>query len=670
MKHLVYLIGLLFWFKSTFSQTTQWATKLLGYSSEYVSPATPGSYSAKQILGKPNRFPVFGPTANAWSPLKEDAELEWIHVGYDQPMAIQQVVVAENNGAGCLIKVEAIDETGSSHVLYENASPVLPSVNGRWWYLFTPLTNYKVSSLKLTLNTSLVKGYNHLDAVAISNQKDSVKLNINLVKGWEVATEREDLGAAINSSTDELLPVISPDGKTLLFTRQGHPENIAPVGNQDIWFSQMDENGKFSTVKNLGGPINNYENNAALCLTPDGQKLLVMNVYKPDGTMDKGMSISVKKGEVWQLPEKVEMTNFYNDNLYGEYILSVSGKVMIMTLQRKDGQGSKDLHVSFLQENGVWSEPKNMGTVLNTAESEATPFLAADEKTLYFSTSGWPGYGKNDVFVTHRLDDTWLNWSEPENLGPNLNTAGWDAYYAFTADGKYVYYVSSVDGRATDIFRKPAPVGAKPLPVVVVKGKVLDSKTKQPLASNITYEFLKQNKNAGFALSNAATGEYSIILSGGEQYSFLASSDNYYSISENLDLTKLKEYAEVKKDLYLAPIEKGITVRLNNLFFDFNKSNLKPESVGELNRLIDLLIKHPNMKIEISGHTDDVGTQEFNLPLSNKRAASVLQYLVQNGIEQSRLISKGYGKTKPVAKGIDEESRRLNRRVEFIILEM
>jgi outer membrane protein OmpA-like peptidoglycan-associated protein len=672
MKKFLIFVLLVITATGCFAQAVQWAKQVIGFSSEYTNAGLPLQYNAIQILGKPTRYPAFGGTACAWSPATEDnaAASEWIQVGYESPMQVQQVVIAENFNAGCVVRVDLVDEAGTQHVIYENSAPQTPSVNGRWNYIFTDRTAYKVSSVKVTLNTALLKGYEQIDAIGIADTRDSIKLGINLVKGYTEKSEREDLGDAINSPTDDLAAVISYDNKTLYFTRQNHPENIPPIQNQDAWFSTQDADGKFSPARSVPSPVNNAQNNSVAGITPDGQTLLVLNVYNPDGTMTTGVSLARKEGDSWGFPEKVEIKNFYNKNRYGEYNLSASGKTMLMTIQRDDGFGSKDIHVSFRQDDGIWSEPKNLGATLNTAESETSSFLAADGRTLYYSTNGLPGYGRNDVFVTQRLDDTWEKWSEPQNLGPDLNTPQWDAYYTFTADGSYVYFVSGGRNGSSDIFRKKLPEGARPDPVVIIKGKVLDAKTKLPLAASISYQNLVTNKNLGYANSNRIDGQYSIVLQSGNTYEFLADAANYYPISDNIDLSKLHEFKEITRDLYLVPIEKGLAIRLNNLFFDFNKSDLKKESFAELTRLADFLKNNPAMKIDIAGHTDNVGTDAYNNPLSMKRAQAVLTFLTTRGIAATRLSAKGYGKTKPLQAGDTEEIRKLNRRVEFIITEM
>jgi outer membrane protein OmpA-like peptidoglycan-associated protein len=308
--------------------------------------------------------------------------------------------------------------------------------------------------------------------------------------------------------------------------------------------------------------------------------------------------------------------------------------------------------------------------MLNTAGGESTPFLAADDMTLYFSTDGRVGYGSKDMFVTRRLDSTWVHWSEPENLGPLLNSPAWDAYYSIPASGDYAYFVSYQNsmGRA-DIFRAPLPLSVRPKPVVLIKGRVLNAATKEPLGAEIIYESLTSGKELGIAHSDPREGAYSIVLPAGELYGFLGQAIGFIPVSENLDLKELSSYQEITRDLYLVPIEAGSVVRLNNLFFDTGKWDLRPQSTKELSRLLKLLNDNPTMSIQIAGHTDDVGSDAMNLDLSKKRAAAVQNYLVQNGILAARLSSKGLGETKPQVPNDSPEHRQVNRRVEFSILQ-
>ena len=513
-----------------------------------------------------------------------------------------------------------------------------------------------------------------VDNMVFKQEKSPMKL----LAGMPATLKKEKMGANVNNKFDEKCPLISPDGKTIYFTYDSYKtDDNAQEEQDDIWFSERQKDNTWGKATKIGKPLNTDGHNFMISITPDNNTALLGNVYNSDGTLSGGgISISNKNnaGE-WEMPTKVNIENFYNRNAYNEFCLSSDKKVLIMSVERDETHGSKDLYVSFLNENtNKWSEPKNLGTTVSTYGKEVSPFLAADGVTLYFSTDGLPGFGSHDVFVTKRLDDTWANWSEPENLGNAINTDAWDAYYTIPASGEYAYMSSSKDGinNSSDIIRIALPKSARPKPVVLVYGNVYDSKTKKPLGVNIAYSNLKattnSGKNLGTASSNATDGSYKIVLPAGILYGFLGKKDEYYPVSQNIDLSKLIEYKEIRRDLYLSPIEVGQTIRLNNLFFDFGKFHLRDESKAELDRLITLLKDKNTLKIQILGHTDNVGLPADNQNLSTNRAKSVLEYLSNNGIEATRLSFKGFGAIKPIEKNTTEEGRQSNRRVEFLIL--
>jgi outer membrane protein OmpA-like peptidoglycan-associated protein len=270
--------------------------------------------------------------------------------------------------------------------------------------------------------------------------------------------------------------------------------------------------------------------------------------------------------------------------------------------------------------------------------------------------------------MSRRIDTGWIHWSSPINLGPSVNTADQDWELFIPASGDYAY-LASRQGAAggLDIFRIKLPDALRPQPVVLVSGQVLDQKTKRPVAATIIYEILSSGDAAGVAASDPTNGNYGVVLPSGSSYGFYAEADGYIPVSDNLDLNDLKEYREVQRNLYLVPIEKGQTIRLNNLFFDTGESTLRPESLPELNRVVQLLKKYPTMTIEVRGHTDDVGSAESNKKLSLDRATAVRSYLQEKGIAAARMTAKGFGSTKPVVANTSDEARQQNRRVEFTI---
>ncbi len=334
-----------------------------------------------------------------------------------------------------------------------------------------------------------------------------------------------------------------------------------------------------------------------------------------------------------------------------------------------DTYGGEDLYVSF-REGDEYSKPLNLGTDINSFLDDFTPFLAADNKTLYFSTYGRRGYGSADIFVSRRLDDTWTKWSKPENLGPEINTTGWDAYLSVQASGKLAYMVSGKNSLGSlDIFSITLPKAARPEALVLIKGKVLDKKTGKPLSTTIAYYDLSDNSQISTAISDPNTGEYSLTLPAGKKYSFLAKKEKYFAISENLDVLKIEEYQEIERDLYLVPIEKDAVIRLNNIFFESGKAELQSESYADLNRLADVLLKNATMKIEVQGHTDNVGSDATNQALSKKRAKAVYNYLKNSrNIPARQLTSRGYGEKHPVTSNSTKAGKAKNRRVQFKIL--
>jgi outer membrane protein OmpA-like peptidoglycan-associated protein len=347
-----------------------------------------------------------------------------------------------------------------------------------------------------------------------------------------------------------------------------------------------------------------------------------------------------------------------------------------MSVEREDSYGDRDLYVSFMQEDSVWSEPLNLGDIINTASEESAPFLAADDKTLYFSSNGFSGYGGNDIYASTRLDDTWTNWSDPENLGPDINSTQEDLFFNIPASSEYAYYSRGVSETNTDIYRVKLPLVKSPEPWIIVKGKIIDGTTGNPLGAKIVYETLPAGQELGNVQSNPSTGEYEIRLRGGQLYGVRAEAPDRISENQNMDLRNVdNDQVIANKDFRLAPIQvstvkENVTIVLNNIFFDIDKAVLKAESFPELNRIISLMKERSAMEIEIAGHADATGSEPHNLQLSERRAKSVVNYLVKEGITNDRISVVFYGEKQPVASNTTIDGRRKNRRVEFKILKL
>ena len=487
---------------------------------------------------------------------------------------------------------------------------------------------------------------------------------------FEFTAQKENLGQVVNTSFTETKPVVSGDGKVLYFCRQNYPGNIrGKQDDQDIYVATYKQ-GQWTDVQNIGWPLNDQHPNGISSVSPDGNSLLLINEYIKGGYVKKGVSISHRGANGWSYPTKIEIEDFYNFSPYVDYALSPNGKVLFMSVQRRDSHGDQDIYVSLL-ENGKWSSPINLGPTVNTAGADFAPFLAADGKTLYFASEGHPGYGGSDIFYCKRLGSGWTEWSEPINLGTAVNGNTWDAYYSMPANGSYAYFVSkNLQNNSRDLYRIALPDAIKPEPVVMIKGKVMDATTLQPMEATISIECSESNQEQGVARSNPVNGSFKIVLPHGRKYRFHAKNQEYISLHNTLDLTGAKEYSEINENLFLVPLKPGEKIPIKDIFFVRSKAQLLPESYSKLDVLVSILKNHPTLVLELGGHTDNIGEPELNMQLSWERVARVKQYLVGKGINQERLLTKGYGGTQPISDHNGELYRRLNRRVEFTILQL
>lgn len=656
------------------AQVIQWASKVIQFSSEL----TPVQYSAKQALGKPNVLPAGGQNPNAWVPDRPNRK-EFLKLGFDTPMQIRQIAIAESHNPSALYKVYLYDESNREYEVH-TLNPQAVPLKGRMLNLFVERTPYKVTAVKLEFDGAAVPDYYGIDAVAIADSDYPVIAFIPQPSLLASGIIVEQLDENVNSEYSEVNPLLSPDGKTLYFSRRNHPQNVGGVNDkEDIWYSELGPDGKWQLAKNMGPEFNNeYPNfiNSITSVTPDGKSavMLLGNKYMPNGKMLAGVSVSTNVGGNWSKPVPLNIINDYNFNEKANYFLTNNRKTLLMSVEREDSFGDRDLYVSFMKDDSVWTEPLNLGSIINTAGTESAPFLAADDKTLYFSSDGFSGYGGSDIYVSRRLDDTWTNWSEPENLGPEINSPLDDLFFNIPAESDYAYYSRGVSENNLDIFRVKLPIYKSPEPWVTVKGKLIDAETGKPIGAKIIYERLPDGTEMGIAQSDPLTGEYEIKLPAGHLYGIRAEARDHISENQNLDLRNITADQVIEnknfdlQPIRVARIDENATITLNNIFFDFDKATLRPESFPELDRLVKVMQERPTMKVQIDGHTCDIGEEQYNLGLSERRARSVQKYLVQKGIDANRIDVKYFGETKPAVPNTNRETRRQNRRVEFKII--
>lgn len=489
--------------------------------------------------------------------------------------------------------------------------------------------------------------------------------------------------SSVNTSGDEYFPVISVDGNKLYFTGAGRKDSY---GGEDIFVAEYFDN-QWQPAKNMGPPFSTKEDDAINSISADGNMMILFGNYK--GALGGGDNFYIEKtSKGWStinaFPYPVNSKYWDCDGF-----LTADGNAFLFSSERPGGigefhpgghffhglyEGNTDIYVSIKTDSG-WGKPVNLGTTLNTPYAERSPFLHPDGKTLYFSSDGYYGLGELDVFKSVRLNDTsWTQWSEPVNLGKDINTSSMDIAYKITTDGTLAYFSSNRPGGkgGYDIYSITLPPEAKPKRnVLTIKGKVSDE-NDMPLEADIKWFDLKNNQNVGNLKSDPVNGDYLIVLPAGTDYSYFAEKQGFYSVSKGIVVPEDSLYKELIVNIKMFSLNymslRDSAIILNNIFFDFDKFYLKPESFVEMNRVYKLLSDNPDLKIEISAYTDSFGSDEYNLSLSQKRAESVVNYLIDKGISAFRLIARGYGREKPVASNETEEGRAMNRRVEMKII--
>jgi len=468
-----------------------------------------------------------------------------------------------------------------------------------------------------------------------------------------------NLGDNVNSSWPEYYPSVTIDGKKLVFTRR--------VENDEDFYESSFVNGKWEKAKPLAGKVNTNLNEGAQNISQDGEWIIFTGCNYPEGQGSCDLYISRRTNNGWSEAENlgpVVNTDFWES----APSLSPDKRDLYFSSSQAGGYGGKDIWVCHRNEKGKWSQPINLGPAVNTSGDESCAFMYADNQTLFFNSTGHAGYGSTDLFFTKKMGDS--AWAEPVNLGYPINTIDDEGSLIVAADGKTAYYAGEGKDNlgALDIYSFELREDIRPPKTLWVKGRVFDAKTKLGLPSSVELTDI----NSRQLISSVQTdedGNYLSTLPLGKEYAFNVNRKGYLFYSENYDLHNNNMDTVFTADIPLQPIEPGARIVLKNIFFDSKKTELKPESMAELNSVIQLMNDNPNLKILISGYTDNVGKPQDNITLSNNRALSVIQYLLSSRkIAKDRLQYKGFGETKPIADNTTEEGRAKNRRTEMSVI--
>ncbi|ADR20157.1 membrane protein [Marivirga tractuosa] len=509
-----------------------------------------------------------------------------------------------------------------------------------------------------------------------------------------VSQDKPVLIDSLESIYDDISPVISPDGITIYFTKKNHPENKGGERDLgDIWYAES-QNGVWNSAKRLPGPVNNTNFNAVIGITPDGNIMYVVGNYK--SPRKGGVSYSRKIGENWSEPQPIDIPYFKNksDHLSGS--LSKDGKIMVLSLESFGTRGNEDIYYTFRKSIDEWTELRNLGVDINTEAQELTPYLAKDNKTLFFSSNGRGGKGSRDVFYSKRQDATWTTWSKVKNL-ENVNTEGADWYFRLIEETDKALLVNTVNsiGLGNILMTKtPNEVDIEPeieksmtassqsvLPFknnsntsktrekIKVKFEVVDGFSGNTLTPQLLIKGVNEMSKSSYSeIVMGKTSSYQTKLFKDSIYTIDISVEGYLDDKQTIKTDSIEDNSTVK--LELLSLKEGTTIQLKSVLFKRGTSEIKDGSFEELDRVYTMLKKNPTVEIELAGHTDNTGSAKLNIELSQKRSDKIKEYLVEKGINPKRLQSKGYGGARPIASNKSEATRKLNRRVEFTIIKI
>lgn len=472
------------------------------------------------------------------------------------------------------------------------------------------------------------------------------------------------LSDTVNCFVMQYFPVLTADEQQLFFTRRN---GITGNDTEDLVVATKDSRGRWSKPVSVSANINTIENEGTCTVSADGRQIIFTSCRGRKGFGGCDLFMSVKQGDEWSEPKNLGPG--VNSNYWeSQPALAADGRVLYFASERKGGRGGKDIYVSFKNEKGEWSKAEILPPHINTVQDDLSPFIHANGRTLFFASDGRIGFGGYDIYVTELIDN---NWAEPKNFGAPVNNFEDQFSLFITADGKTGYYSHERDrdentGRIYEIKIPDEQQVAHRSNYV--KGIIADAANGNPVQAKIELMDLKKNELVSVVSSDSLNGKYLMVLTHGSDYGLFVSATGYLYKSFNFNYAQATTLKPIIINIELQKAKSGATVVLNNIFFDYNKFELKSESITELDKVVRFLSENPTIKIEISGHTDNQGNEASNLILSQKRATSVSEYLSQKGVAANRIKTLGLGSKKPILDNSTEENRQANRRIEFSIL--
>ncbi len=474
----------------------------------------------------------------------------------------------------------------------------------------------------------------------------------------------QPMAKILNAFPLQYFPVLTADEKTIIYTAR---DGKSFHDDENIVISQKDEEGNWMRPVSISPNINSQFNEGTCTISADGRILIFTNCEGRQRVGSCDLYISYKTGEDWSVPENLGK-NINSMSWDSQPALSADGRKLFFISDRAEGFGKRDIWVSQKNHEGIWQKAVNVGPEINTKEDEVSPFIHVNGITLFFASKGYPGFGGFDLYKSE-LDNT--TWSEPENLGYPLNTHEDQVSLFVSTDGKNGYYSYERNWNSKQSqsflysFEFPDDHIIKNKSIYLT-GQIFDIETNEPLDATIELYNIGSQEPISIFSSDPVSGKYYTILNANEKVALYIDREGYLFESRSFEIDR-ESGNSIRQDFYLKPIKKGNSVQLNNLFFEFNSASLTEDSKTELLKIVQFLSANPDTKIMIAGHTDDLGTEQYNITLSTNRAKAVYDFLINQGINPQSLSFTGFGESKPLVTNKDEESRKVNRRIEFII---
>lgn len=482
-----------------------------------------------------------------------------------------------------------------------------------------------------------------------------------------LAFRPKPLQPPLNTFQLQYFPVLTADQKSLIFTRR---EGVSAQYDEDIVMSRKGADGKWQKPESISNKINTPNNEGTTAISADGRMLIFTSCVGRRGYGSCDLYVSYRTGDEWSEPENLG-PNINSASWESQPSLSPDGRTLYFVSDRPTGYGKRDIYVSY-NKDGDWTKAENLGNKINTADDEVSPFIHANNQTLYFSSKGHPGFGGFDLFSAELTE---IGWTNPVNLGFPLNNSDDQVSLYITSDGKKGYYAYEENYRTANYVSRLLEFGV-PEAIQVehrsnyVQGRVYDAKSKQPMSAQVELYDIAKDELISAVNSDAVNGDYLMVLTQGSEYALYVSQPGYLFQSLSFDYSAVEDFEPINIDVFLEPLSQGVKTTLKNIFFDTDQYTLREKSKTELNKVVRFLKENKTVRVGIGGHTDDVGSDTYNQELSLQRAKAVYDYLLGQGVNKQQMVYRGFGKTQPLVPNDSEENRQTNRRIDFTILGM